>query len=84
MQFPFTTEQFLNVFQNYNDSISPLQLIFVIVALVIVFMLFRKTIVKDKYISYLLSFFWLWMGIVYQLIYFSEINKAAYAFGKIN
>ena len=81
MHLPFTSEQFLNVFKTYNEAIFPIQLIFSMVALFIVFMLFRKTIVKDKFISYILSFFWLWMGIVYQIIYFSEINKAAYVFG---
>ena len=30
-----------------------------------------------------LSFLWLWMGIVYHLIYFAPINKAAYLFGGI-
>ena len=81
MHLPFTSEDFLNVFKTYNEAIFPMQLIFFIVALFIVLMLFRETIVKDKLISYSLSFFWLWMGIVYQIIYFSEINKAAYVFG---
>jgi hypothetical protein len=34
-------------------------------------------------ISIVLSFFWLWMGIVYHLIFFSTINKAAYFFGAL-
>ncbi len=81
MQLPFTTEDFLNVFKSYNEAVFPLQEVFFIIALFIVFILFRKTRAKDKIISSLLSFFWLWMGIVYQIIYFSEINKAAYVFG---
>jgi hypothetical protein len=32
-------------------------------------------------ISIALAFFWLWMGIVYHIIFFSTINKAAYIFG---
>ena len=29
----------------------------------------------------ILSFFWIWMGIIYHIINFSAINKAAYIFG---
>ena len=36
---------------------------------------------KDKIINLVLSLFWLWMGIVYHLMYFSEINLAAIVFG---
>jgi hypothetical protein len=36
---------------------------------------------SDKIISSILAFLWLWMGIVYHLIFFSKINKAAYLFG---
>ena len=81
MQFPFTTEEFLNVFKSYNESIFPLQFIFYLIGLFIVFLLFKKIKSRDKIISLLLSFFWLWIGIVYQTIYFSTINKAAYFFG---
>jgi hypothetical protein len=28
-----------------------------------------------------LAFFWLWMGLVYHIIFFTEINPAAYIFG---
>ena len=28
-----------------------------------------------------MAFFWLWMGVVYHLIYFTEINNLAYFFG---
>ena len=37
----------------------------------------------DKVIDSFLSFFWLWIGIVYHIIYFSVINKAAYFFGAL-
>ena len=29
----------------------------------------------------ILSFFWLWIGVLYHIIYFTSINKMAYAFG---
>jgi hypothetical protein len=36
---------------------------------------------SDKVISSLLSFFWIWMGTIYHLVYFTAINKAAFIFG---
>lgn len=32
-------------------------------------------------ISCILVFYWLWMGIVYHIIFFSSINPVAYVFG---
>jgi hypothetical protein len=81
MHFPFTTEQFLNVFKSYNEDIFPLQVVFYITGFFVVFLLFKTAKIRDKIITALLSFYWIWMGIVYQMIFFSKINKAAYTFG---
>jgi Family of unknown function (DUF6064) len=81
MHFPFTTDQFLNVFKSYNDDIFPLQVVFYLTGFFIVFLLFKTAKIRDKIITALLSFFWIWMGIVYQMIFFSKINNAAYTFG---
>jgi hypothetical protein len=83
MRLPFTTEEFLNVFKTYNETISPLQILFYLVAILIVFLLFKKSENSDKVINLFLSFFWLWIGIVYHIFYFSVINKAAYFFGAL-
>lgn len=81
MQPPSADEQFLNVLRSYNGTIFPLQEIFIIAALFIFTLLFWNKQTKDKIVIYFLSFFWFWMGIVFQGIYFTEITKAAYAFG---
>jgi hypothetical protein len=81
MQYPFTTEQFLNVFKSYNESIFPLQVIFYAIGLFCVYLLFREIKNNVKYIIGILSFFWIWIGLVYHFIFFSPINKAAYFFG---
>jgi Family of unknown function (DUF6064) len=81
MHFPFTTEQFLNVFKSYNEDIFPLQVVFYLTGFFAVFLLFKTAKIRDKIFTALLSFFWIWMGIVYQMIFFSQINKAAYTFG---
>jgi len=81
MQLPFLLADFLNVFRDYNQSIFPLQIVFYFVAFLCIYFLFTGNRNATRAISIALAFFWLWMGIVYHIIFFSEINKAAYIFG---
>jgi hypothetical protein len=81
MDLPFSLTDFLNVFKDYNQSVFPLQVVFYFAAFSCVYLLFTKYKNTTKIISIVLSFFWLWMGIVYHIIFFSAINKAAYIFG---
>lgn len=81
MNLPFSLTDFLNVFKDYNESIFPLQIVFYFIAFLCVYILFTGIKNLNRKISIVLSFFWLWMGIVYHIIFFSEINKAAYIFG---
>ncbi|HSR18056.1 MAG TPA: DUF6064 family protein [Ignavibacteriaceae bacterium] len=82
MKLPFTADQFLEIFKSYNESIFPIQIIFYLIAAIALFLLFSSTD-KSRIISLILSFFWLWIGIVYNIIFFSKINKAAYLFGSL-
>lgn len=81
MKIPFTKQQFLDVFKNYNLSVWPSQLIFYLLALLAIYFVIKKFPVSGKIISAVLALLWLWMGIVYNLIFFTVINKAAYIFG---
>jgi hypothetical protein len=81
MNIPFTTEDFLRVIRSYNESVFPAQVIFNLLAILVIYLIFSKIKYKNKYISSALSFFFLWIGIIYQLMFFTEINKAAYLFG---
>lgn len=83
MELPFTTEQFLNVFQVYNHAIWPLQLVAYLLGLVAVIGSFWKSPASDKMINAILGLFWLWTGVVYHILFFSEINKAAFVFGTL-
>ena len=77
---PFTIQQFLQLFKVYNETIFPLQILFYVLAGTIVYLSLKKIIWSDIIINSIFSFFWLWMGIVYHLLFFSKINKAAYLF----
>jgi len=81
MQVPFSLGDFLNVFKSYNQTIFPLQIVFYFIAFLSIYFLFTGNKNLNKIISITLSFFWLWMGIVYHIIFFSAINNAAYIFG---
>ena len=83
MKLPFTVDQFLQVFRNYNQSIFPLQILFYILAVTIIFLSIKKTAFADKLINTLLAFFWIWMGLIYHFQFFAAINKAAYLFGSL-
>lgn len=78
---PFTTEQFLQVFEKYNQAIYPFQFVLIIVAISTVFLAASRKPFANKLISYLLGFLWLWTGIVYHLVFFTAISPPAYLFG---
>lgn len=81
MKPPFTIEQFLEVFKNYNQAVFPMQIAFYLIGVVAIYHALKPNPKSDKVISTILSFLWLWMGIVYHIIFFTVINKAAYLFG---
>jgi Family of unknown function (DUF6064) len=79
----FTTEQFLQVFANYNQAIYPIQFALIIIAIVTVFLAASRKPFANKLISYLLGSLWLWTGIMYHLIFFTAISPPAYLFGTL-
>lgn len=83
MSLPFTQSQFLENFAKYNESIFPIQFIFITLAFIVLYLAIKNNKYSDKIISGILSFLWLWMGIVYHYTFFSNINKAAYLFGTL-
>lgn len=83
MSLPFTVEEFLSVFEVYNRSIWPMQILLYGLALAATILAVRKTTFSNKISSAILAFFWLWTGIVYHLTYFTSINQAAYVFGSL-
>lgn len=60
-----------------------MQVIFYLLGGFAIYLSIRRSKRSDKIISLLLSFLWLWMGVVYHLIFFTAINKAAYFFGAL-
>lgn len=80
MKFPFTTEQFLDVFRDYNLAVWPAQIFLVVLALITIFFSVYRIKYSNFIISSALSFFWFWMSIVYHFTFFSRINPFAIVF----
>jgi hypothetical protein len=83
MGIPFTIDQFLSVFEKYNLAVWPMQIILYPLAVTALYFTFRQTRYSQKFIALTLSFLWLWTGLVYHLLFFTSINKAAYLFAGI-
>lgn len=83
MGLPFSEEQFLRVFAEYNRAVWPLHLAFYSVAGLTLLLAVRKRPSSDRIISGALALLWLWMGAVYHLTFFATINKAAVVFGAL-
>lgn len=80
---PFTVEQFLEVFRQYNIGTWPMPIALYVMGVFAVFFGTRRAPASDLAISYILAFFWLWMGLAYHFAFFSAINKAAFLFGAL-
>lgn len=83
MKLPFTTEQFFKVIEAYNVTIFPAQWIILVLGVFCLFLLHSSYPARNRIIGTYLGALWIWSGIVYHLIFFTGINKAAYVFGGI-
>jgi len=78
---PFTREQFFDVFAGYNEAIWPAQLVAYALGIAAAAHVFQAARRNERVTIGTLAGLWLWTGIVYHWVYFSEINSAAYLFG---
>jgi len=81
MKPPFTIKQFFSIFEYYNHSVFPVQIILFVLAITIVLTMRSQHRFKNRFVSGFLGLLWLWTGIVYHIFFFSAINKAAFGFG---
>jgi hypothetical protein len=81
MGIPFTVEQFLDVFARYNVAIWPMQVVAYVLGIAAIFFAVRKTGYSDRFISAILAFYWLWFGILFNMLYWSKLWSTAFIFG---
>ena len=83
MKLPFTSEQFFDVFRLYNETVWPAQFVLNLLAVTAVALCIWRPRQSGRLISAILALLWAWTGIAYHLVFFTTINKAAYAFGAV-
>jgi hypothetical protein len=81
VNLPFTPQQFFDVFARYNEAIMPLQIALFLLGLSAFGALTVRRAQSDRVIAAILAGLWLWTGAVYHLMYFREVNPAAWVFG---
>lgn len=81
MGLPFSEEQFLRVFAEYNRAVWPAQLLLYSAAVLALFFALKGGRRGGTAVSFVLASLWLWMGAVYHLTFFNAVNQAAYIFG---
>jgi hypothetical protein len=80
---PFTPEQFIRLFADYNRAVWPVQVLAYLLGLSIVIALPRSSGKSQRVIGFGLASMWAWTGIAYHLMHFSSINRAALIFGVV-
>src|SRR4051794_4741042 len=81
MELPFTSEQFLELFKKYNTTFYPLQMLFILLAIFTFLLVLKPGKLSGTLILTIMAAFWGWMGLVYHILFFSQINKTAFIFG---
>lgn len=77
---PFTREQFFEVFAAYNVATWPVAIAVYPLALLALVIAWRSTPWAGRWVAATLCVMWGWVGIVYQGIFFSQINSVARIF----
>jgi hypothetical protein len=78
---PFTVGQFFDVFETYNTTVWPVQVVAYVLGISAIFLAVHDVAVRSRIVSGILAVSWIWMGIVYQIIHFSRVNPIAELFG---
>jgi hypothetical protein len=77
---PFTREEFLGVFVAYNEAVWPVQWVAYAVGVAVVALVLRSGAAASRVACALVGAMWLWTGIGYHAMHFSDINVAAWGF----
>jgi hypothetical protein len=80
---PFTREQFVSVFADYNGALWPAPIIAYLLGVAMIAALARPSATSDRLIGAGLAAMWAWTGIVYHGLFFSAINPAAWLFAAL-
>lgn len=80
MNLSFTFDEFLEMLERFNTDWWPVHLIMYVLAVAAIYFAVRKTSYSGKVVTGILVFFWIWVGTVFNLLYFSRLYPMAYLF----
>lgn len=78
---PFSRGAFLDVFELYNEAVWPAQPIAWLLGIAALAALVRRETRIQRLALWVMAAMWLWTGVAYHWLFFSEINPAAILFG---
>ncbi len=67
-------DDFYSTLQSYNETFWPMIIITFLLGIVVVYLAARKSGSSSKVISAILSFLWIWSGIVFFIIYYGSME----------
>ncbi len=71
---PYTKEVLDSVIYEYQEFFYPLQFVFVFLSLWVVYSIWKNENKNNKFIIGILALFWIWIGLVYEINYYAQIN----------
>jgi len=80
---PFTREQFLGVFADYNTAVWPAQVVAYVLGLAVVAALLRPSPARHRVVAGVVAAMWAWTGVAYHGVFFARINPVALGFGAL-
>jgi hypothetical protein len=80
-RLPFTADQFLSVFERYNEAVWPAEPVAYALAIVAAASLFHRQERVQQLAALTLAAMWVWTGVIYHWLFFAPINGAAWLFG---
>lgn len=83
MNLPFSRSEFFSVFARYNEQVWPAQVVLYGLAIVAIVLALRRLANASRWAHAILAILWAWMGIVYHVRFFAEINSVAHVFGVV-
>ncbi len=67
-------EDFYNTLQAYNEAVLPITIITYLLAILAIYLALKKSDNSGKVISAILSFLWIWSGVVFFIIFFGPME----------
>jgi len=81
MKISLTLDQMLSVFETYNTATWFVQVIACILGITAIFLTVKTSVYTNRIISAILSFIWLWTGVVFCIFYWAPVFTPSYGYG---